>query len=447
MAAITQDQERDLIAVLGRPMAVMILASLRAGQRPAGPVVNNIQPVYVANNDYDEAIDGAVVQHLTVNAVQTYFETTLALSAKHIHALREEGITHPHDLAQFTSTEFEAVIRSVKGRAPLPGLAVVRLKQSCDFFQYLQVTNRAIKSEYLTHNSIKSHAVQYQALKDLKDSSKVAKLTKLSTSTDVLSWMDSFEKQLRGITGIDHSPLAYLLREDPVVVPPATDMFLLGKCYSDLHGSLCEELVNRKSHSCACVEIDKVALYHLLCPALQDGPLESALQPYEKSKDGILAIKSMYAQHGGKPKWEKAHSSQVALLTLPWTSAKNTCSLTNHIAKFRSIVMDITRCCKHIGRTPPTERELVLLLIGSITSTDPTLTAHIAMVTSDPTGLGMRFEDTATNLMLANPLRGTEYKPLNRKQKRATSVSSTLSGREGTGVDLHWYPAKKQGIK
>ena len=91
-------------------MAVMTLASLRAGQRLVGPVVNNTQPVYAANNNYDEAIDGVIVQHLTVNAVQTYFETTLALSAKHIHALRKEGITHPHDLAQFTSTEFEAVI-------------------------------------------------------------------------------------------------------------------------------------------------------------------------------------------------------------------------------------------------------------------------------------------------------------------------------------------------
>ena len=79
--------------------------------------------------------------------------------------------------------------------------------------------------------------------------------------------------------------------------------------------------------------------------------------------------------------------------------------------------MDITRCCKHIGRTPPTERELVLLLIGSITFTDPTLTVHIAMVTSDPTGLGMRLEDTATNLMLANPSGNTEYKP-KRKEKR-----------------------------
>ena len=177
-------------------MALMILANIRAEQLLAGPVVNNAQPIYAANNDYDEAIDGVIVQHLTVNAVQTYFETTLTLAPKHIYALREEGITHPHNLAQFTSTEFEAVIRSVKGRAALPGLAVVRLEQTCDFFQYLEMTNRAIKSQYSTADSIKSHAVQYQALKNLKDSSKVAKLVKLSTSTDVLSWMDSFEKQL-----------------------------------------------------------------------------------------------------------------------------------------------------------------------------------------------------------------------------------------------------------
>ena len=111
-------------------------------------------------------------------------------------------------------------------------------------------------------------------------------------------------------------------------------------------------------------------------------------------------------------------------------------SLTDHIAKFRSVVIDITKCCKHTGRTPPTERELVLLLIGSITSTDPNLTAHIAMVTSDPTGLGMRFEDTATNLMLADPSGSTEYKQKRKEKRNKASISSTLSGGGSSGVDL-----------
>ena len=47
--------------------------------------------------------------------------------------------------------------------------------------------------------------IQFQALIDLKDNSK-AKLTKLTASTEVLSWMDGFEKFLLTVTGIDHAP-------------------------------------------------------------------------------------------------------------------------------------------------------------------------------------------------------------------------------------------------
>ena len=255
---ISRNQERDLITVLGRPMALMIIKKLCAGnaQRTAQPIVNNTLPIYAANNDYDEAIDGVIVQHLTVVALQSFFETTLSLSPKQVHALQEEGITLPQDLAQFNSTEFESVIRSVKGRAALPRLAQVRLKQTCDFFQYLFETNRKLKDQYLTHESIKSHAVQFQALKEMKDSSGVATLIKLSASTDVLSWMDGFEKHLRKVTGIDYSPLAYLLRKN-AIVPVTTENVLPGKCYLNTHGSLCEELVFRKSHLSPCVEIDK----------------------------------------------------------------------------------------------------------------------------------------------------------------------------------------------
>ena len=134
--------------------------------------MNNTLTIYAANNDYDKAIGGVLVQHLTTAAVRAFFETVLSLLPKHIHTLREEGITHPHDLANFTSTEFDHVIRILKGKAALPGLAVVQLKQTCNFFQYLFDTNRKIKDHYLTHESIKSHAVQFQALIDLKENKK-----------------------------------------------------------------------------------------------------------------------------------------------------------------------------------------------------------------------------------------------------------------------------------
>ena len=110
--------------------------------------------------------------------------------------------------------------------------------------------------------------------------------------------MDGFEKFLHTVTGIDHSPLAYLLQDVPSV--PVTDETLFpGKCYFITYSSLSAELVARKFHLSPCVEIDKVTLYDYLYPALEGGPLESACQPHEKTKDGMKVIKEMYAQYGG----------------------------------------------------------------------------------------------------------------------------------------------------
>ena len=60
--------------------------------------------------------------------------------------------------------------------------------------------------------------------------------------------------------------------------------------------------ISKKSHSSACIEIDKVFLYDLLAAALEGGSLELALQPHEKTKDDMRVIKEMYTQHGGRSK-------------------------------------------------------------------------------------------------------------------------------------------------
>ena len=98
------------------------------------PLINNTVPVYTADTDYTETIDGAVVTHLTTAAVQQFWEVTLSLLPKHVHTLRGESITHPKDLALFNSTEFQSVIRSMKSKAALPGLSQIRLKYTRDFF-------------------------------------------------------------------------------------------------------------------------------------------------------------------------------------------------------------------------------------------------------------------------------------------------------------------------
>ena len=153
------------------------------------------------------------------------------------------------------------------------------------------------------------------------------------------------------------------------------------------------------------------------------GPLESALQPHEDTKDGQAVIKSMCLQHGGCTKWVNAHNSRMTQLNTKWNSANGTRNLTNCIAAFRVAMVDVIRCCKRTGRFAPTQREQVLLLIGLITTTNLLLTAHISMINGDSNRLGNSFEGRATHLMLADPIK----KHVKSKRSGGASISSALA--------------------
>ena len=73
-----------------------------------------------------------------------------------------------------------------------------------------------------------------------------------------------------------------------------------------------EELVERKSQRDTCDETDKVILYGYFETALTGGPLESALQPHEDTKDGQAVIREMHMQHGGRAKLESAHDAVMS---------------------------------------------------------------------------------------------------------------------------------------
>ena len=441
MPVFNRNQETAIEAALGHAAGRALIVALNAAQLPPGappgpPLVNHAAPTYVAAPDYSETVDGTLVTYLTVGAVRTFLEVTMTLAPKHINALREEGITHPIDLAQFTSKEFEMVIRSMKGRqAALPGLAQILLKQACDFFQFCLATERKMKDQYLTRDSIKSHAIQFQAFKDT-DSKEIGGLPMLTASTDVLIWLDRVTKHLQKLPGVDNSPLAYLLRENPVALPTTIDL-LPDRCYSTAHHSMAGELIARKSQRDTCAESDKVTLYGLLVPALENGPLESALQPHEETRDGRAVMREIATQHGGRVKWERAHDQSMKETKNEWSSANANKTLTLHIASLRQTMVDLKNSCKHTDRSPPSVREQVLWMISSINTSDPLLIAHIAQINGDPAGMGMNFELAATHLMLADPVERATVR--SSKRKRNGITVSALSGRGESGVDFRWH--------
>ena len=92
-----------------------------------------------------------------------------------------------------------------------------------------------------------------------------------------------------------------------------------------------------------------------------------------------------------------------------WKSTGNI-TLAEHIASFRGVVAKIVCACKYTDNTSSTEREQVLLIINSINTTDSLLQAHVYSINEDPTGRGSSFENTATHLMLADPVERKQSK-------------------------------------
>ena len=147
-------------------------------------------------------------------------------------------------------------------------------------------------------------------------------------------------------------------------------------------------------------------------------------------------VREILLQHGVRPKWESAHD-WVSKDVKTELNSGNGVTLTIHIAAYRLHLVDLKRCCKRTGRSPLTVREQVLWMVNSITTTDPSLNAHIAQINGDLTGIRMNFEAAATHLMLTDPVERTSVKS---KRRRILNPSiSLLAGRGESGVDFRWH--------
>ena len=171
-SGLTRNQEAQLKTALGDDAVANALLTRLASPviQPAASrapsSVNNVMPSFTPQADWHKVVNGVQVSLLTADVVKDFFVKELGRAAKHINILREEGITHPIDFAQFDSEDFDSVIKSVKGlNVPLPGLSQILLKQACDYIQFLVSTGREIKDDYLQRDSIKNHAMQFKAIK------------------------------------------------------------------------------------------------------------------------------------------------------------------------------------------------------------------------------------------------------------------------------------------
>ena len=139
-SGLTRAQEAQLKTALGDDAVANALLTRLASPviQPAATRapsnVNNTMPSFTPQANWHKVVNGVQVSLLTADVVKNFFVKELGLAAKHINILRDEGIAHPIDFAQFDSEDFDSVIKSVKGlNVPLPGLSQILLKQACDY--------------------------------------------------------------------------------------------------------------------------------------------------------------------------------------------------------------------------------------------------------------------------------------------------------------------------
>ena len=441
---LTLEQRAAVLVAFGGDRAVAnrmigIMEGTAAIQAPAIPQ----NPAYDANHatfihQYQKSGEDHTLNLMSTQDWTDFLKDVLKLSNAQIAELKTEGLEYPVDFGVFDSDTIEATIKSMRSKhLSLGGLTSLRLKQFCDFMQYLQNVDRKLRNGMLNAETIKHYSDSFDAI---KEKTKDGKLTVLKKNGDMLLWLDDVDKDLKGLIGNRGISLAYLNADDKPPDANSDDTlwdFEQGKCYSKEHGSLKQELIHRSTHDHPNTNDDNAMLYRLLDTATKGTQYHSTLSKFSDDEDGQSAYDALYDQHGGNAKWEKAYETmESSIKSRKWKSTGHI-TMNDHCAFHRDMHSRMEKAATHIQVTVPNERQRVLMLLSSIDSQHTDISAHVSTIKGDPNGMGANFELTAEHLLRADPVEKSKAKSKNRN---GASISSTLGGKgPKTGVEYRWY--------
>ena len=444
-SGLTPEQRAAVLAAFGGDQAVALrMIGIMEGTAAiqAAPVPQD--PVYDANHaTFKHQFQKNGNTH-TLNLMSTqqwtgFLKNVLKLSNAQIAELKIEGLEYPEDFAVFDSDTIDATIKSMRSKhLSLGGITSLRLKQFCDFMQYLQNVDRKLRYGMLNAETIKHYADSFDAI---KEKTKDGKLTVLKKNGDMLLWLDDVDKDLKGYVGNRGISLAYLNIDKKAPDANTDDTlwdFEKGKCYSKEHGSLKQELIHRSTQDHPNTNDDNNLLYRLLDAATKGTQYHSTLDKFSEDEDGQSAYDALYDQHGGNAKWEKAYETmESSIKSRKWKSTGHV-TMNEHCAFHRDMHSRMEKAATHIQVTVPNNRQRVLMLLSSIDSQHTDISAHVSTIKGDPNGMGADFELTAEHLLRADPVEKNKAKSKNRTG--GPSISATLGGKgPKTGVEYRWY--------
>jgi hypothetical protein len=128
----------------------------------------------------------------------------------------------------------------------------------------------------------------------------------------IIKWTEAFTDFLHGTIGVRMVPLAYIVRN--LVAPGIPPGLANGLPHSAEHESVEGEMIARASHTHPLFRGDNSAVYYLLEEATHGTRYAPTIKPYQRSKQGQEAWRSLVNQYAGEDKWQAELKRQDELL-------------------------------------------------------------------------------------------------------------------------------------
>ena len=336
---------------------------------------------------------------LTGGQLTAFFEDAnqMGLSNRTRMHLQTEGITTPDDLVDFVSKDSWTPILDNCRRPPqvpgagagaalvvqqafhLPAKSLIRLKVAARVVLYYERTNRPLTAQGMLWIRLNTFKVEWESLKEQKDSNNEGSLPIISNKLSIANFFGAYETFVSNFIGQSGCPLSWIYRTT-VAVPGAAPALAVDQPFSEAHGSVSEEMVQRMPHSHPLYRPDNATGYAQLVTATLGTQYASTIAPFKRTKDGRAALFALKAQFAGAAHWDREVKTMTDFINnLRWTG---TTAFTLHalLAKHRASYHTLQRCAEHVQVELPNERSRVGYLLENIDCNDRDVTAALSHI-------------------------------------------------------------------
>ena len=280
--------------------------------------------------------------------------------------------------------------------------ALHRLKIYVSGLKYYHATNRQIGIDQLEYRIMETIYDEFQVLEEAQPGEPVI----MTKNEDPFRFLSRFKNYLGTIKSARKIPvpLSYVVRAT-AEVPEAPDLAPM-QPYSDAHGSITDELIERVTHVDPLFRTDNKTVMSKFLEALQNSPFLSTIKSFERAKDGRGAVLAFESQHCGLDKQEaRLTAAQLTLTTLKFTGKNLNHTLESLATIHRKAYGDMEEAVANgVEFQLPSETTRTRYFRDAIVTTDAALLTALSECRSKAQGLLNNFEGTVTRLVRDCPV-------------------------------------------